>query len=80
MDDLNIQRDLGRVEGKLDLLISMTVERAAKTDMRLNALENQMMDVRSVQAKGHGMTAAIGAAAGVAMWGLGLVWDKVVSS
>jgi hypothetical protein len=78
VDDL--ARDLGRVEGKLDLLILMTAERMAKTDKRIDMLEMQMGDVRSSQARGHGLTAAIGAGAGVTMWVIGLLWDKVVQS
>jgi hypothetical protein len=77
--DLNLQRDLGRVEGKLDLLIAMTAERTAKTDTRLTMLEQQMADARSALAHSKGMAGAIGACASLAMWALGLLWDKVTS-
>jgi hypothetical protein len=74
--DEELHRAVGRLEGKVDTLLMQGSERTA----RLASLETQMTDVRQVQARGHGMTAAIGAAAGVVMWVIGLLWDKIVTS
>lgn len=61
-----IQRDLGRIEGKLDTLLEQTAARHARIDERLDKVEQRQGRTERVMARAAGAAATAVMLAGAA--------------